>query len=273
MSTMEFVSVQGVEVPAVGLGTYQLRGQQCVKTVRDALEMGYRHLDTAEYYTNQRAVGKAIAEASVDRSEVFLTTKVWRSNLAYDDVMDSVAESLDRLGLASVDLLLIHWPNPTVPVEETLDAMTQLREDGKTRSIGVSNFSVTQLRDAMQAGAVPILTDQVEYHPFEGQADLVEFCSENDVLLTAYSPLAKGDVVDDETVAGIGDRYGKSPAQVALRWLVQQEIVAAIPKASSRRHLAANIDIFDFELTDEEMKQVFDLQGGMPSGLRQQLER
>jgi diketogulonate reductase-like aldo/keto reductase len=268
---MEYVTVQDEEVPALGLGTYQLRGKTCVETVRDALEIGYRHIDTAEYYDNQREVGEAIADASVDRDEVFLTTKVWRSNLQHDQVLRSARESLDKLGLEYVDLLLIHWPSRTVPVAETLDAMTKLHDDGNVRHIGVSNFSVGQLQEAIAVSDVPIFTDQVEYHPFNGQADLVDFCIESGVMLTAYSPLGKGTVVGDETLATIGDRYGKSAAQVALRWLVQQDTVAAIPKASSREHLRENIDIFDFELTDEEMNSVFELHGGLIVTLRRQL--
>jgi len=250
---MDYVTVDGTPVPALGLGTYQLQGQACRQTVSEALDIGYRHIDTAEYYDNQREVGDAIANANVARDEIFLTTKVWRSNLQYDQVLQSAHESLGKLGLEYVDLLLIHWPSRTVPVEETLDAMRQLHDDGKARHIGVSNFSVSQLQEARRVSDVPIFTNQVKYHPFNGQADLVDFCIENDVMLTAYSPLAKGKVVGDETLAAIGERYGKSASQVALRWLVQQDMVAAIPKASSREHLRENIDIFDFELTDEEM--------------------
>lgn len=268
---MESVSVQGVSIPALGLGTYKLRGQACISTVRKALELGYRHIDTAEFYDNQREIGEAIADSPVDREDIFLTTKIWRSNLRHDDAIASARESVNKLGVESVDLLLIHWPSHTVPVEETLAAMTRLQEAGTTRCIGVSNFSVSQLREARQVSDVPIITDQVEYHPFTSQADLVEFCIENEVLLTAYSPLAKGKVVDDGTLAAIGDRYGKSASQIALRWLVQQEMVAAIPKASSRDHLQENIDIFDFELTDEEMSAVFELQGGLVSKLRRKL--
>jgi len=268
---MDYVTIDDVSVPALGLGTYQLRGQACRNTVSEALEIGYRHIDTAEYYNNQREVGDAITDADVARDEIFLTTKVWRSNLQYDQVLQSAHESLDKLGLEYVDLLLIHWPSRTVPVEKTLDAMTQLHDDGKVQHIGVSNFSASQLQEARQVSEVPIFTDQVKYHPFTGQADLVNFCIESKVMLTAYSPLAKGKVVDDETLAAIGDRYGKSASQVALRWLVQQEMVTAIPKASSREHLQQNIDIFDFELTGEEMERVFELHGGLLTKLRQQL--
>jgi len=268
---MEFVSVQGEDIPAIGLGTYQLRGQSCVDVVQEALDLGYRHIDTAEYYNNQQEVGNAIRSAAIDREEIFLTTKVWRSNLAYDDFIESATESLDELGLEYVDLLLIHWPSQTVPIEETLQAMNKLHHEGKTRHIGVSNFSVSQLQEARAASDVPILTDQVEYNPFTGQSDLVEYCIGSDVMATAYSPLAKGKVATNDTLASIGDRYDKSATQVALRWLVQQDMVSAIPKASSRGHLQENIEIFDFELSDEEMETVFDLHRGLGSKLRDAL--
>jgi diketogulonate reductase-like aldo/keto reductase len=268
---MESVTVQGVDIPALGLGTYQLRGQTCVDTVRAALEMGYRHVDTAEFYDNQRAVGRGIAEADVGREEVFLTTKIWRSNLRREDALRSARESFDRLDVEYVDLLLIHWPDESVPVEETLDAMSQLREEGRVRHLGVSNFSVAQLRAAIDVADAPILTDQVRYHPYTGQSDLLECCIDEDVLLTAYSPLAKGKVPRDETFAAIGDRYGKTAAQVALRWLVQQDHVAAIPKASGTRHLRDNHAVFDFELTDDEMNRVFELHGGIAARLRELL--
>jgi 2,5-diketo-D-gluconate reductase B len=268
---MEFVSVQGEDIPAIGLGTYQLRGQSCVDVVQEALALGYRHIDTAENYNNQQAVGNAIRSAAIDREEIFLTTKVWRSNLAHDDFIESAEESLNKLGLEYVDLLLIHWPSQSVPIEETMEAMTTLHAEGKTRHIGVSNFSVSQLQEARAASDVPILTDQVEYNPFTGQSDLIEYCIGGDVMATAYSPLAKGKVAKNETLASIGDRYDKTASQVALRWLVQQDMVSAIPKASSRSHLQENIEIFDFELTDEEMETVFDLHRGLGDKLRDAL--
>jgi diketogulonate reductase-like aldo/keto reductase len=268
---MEFVSVQGEEIPAIGLGTYQLRGQSCVDVVQEALDLGYRHIDTAEYYNNQQEVGRAIRSSAIDREDVFLTTKVWRSNLAYDDFIESAEQSLDKLGLDYVDLLLIHWPSRSVPIEETVEAMTKLHDEGKTRHIGVSNFSVSQLQEARTVSDAPILTDQVEYNPFTGQSDLIEYCIGSDVMATAYSPLAKGKVAKNETLLSIGDRYEKTATQVALRWLVQQDMVSAIPKASSRSHLEENIDIFDFELTNEEMETVFELHRGIGSKLRDAL--
>jgi len=188
-------------------------------------------------------------------------------------VRESFADSREALGLDVVDLFLIHWPSQSVPIGETIGAMNALQSEGHLRHIGVSNFSVSQLEAAMAASETPILTNQVEYHPFEDRGNLLAFCVEEDVMLTAYSPFDQGvsRVVDNDTLGEIRHRYDKTPAQVALRWLVQQEVVSAIPKATSREHLAANIDVFDFCLTDEEMAQVFDLQGGLVDRVRSAL--
>ncbi|MFC4987421.1 aldo/keto reductase [Saliphagus infecundisoli] len=269
---MNYVTAQGVDVPAIGLGTYQLRGNECTSVVETALEMGYRHIDTAEFYSNQAAVGDAIAGAPVDREELFVTTKIWKTNLKYDQAVASATESLEKLDIGYIDLLLIHWPNTSVPTAETVQALNHLQEEGVGRHIGVSNFSVAQLEDAVEASETPILANQIPYNPMTDQSDLLEWCVSEDVLLTAYSPLGKGSVVGNETLATIGQRYEKSAPQVALRWLIQQPMVAAIPKASSRDHLAANLDVFDFELTSTEMEQIFDLQGGLLSQLRRKLE-
>ncbi|MFP9062487.1 aldo/keto reductase [Natrialbaceae archaeon A-chndr2] len=268
---MEYATVRGEAVPAIGLGTYRLRGSECRETVQTALEIGYRHIDTAEFYENQAEIGTAIDTATVPREDLFVTTKVWKTNLEAESVHRSVKNSLEALDLEYVDLLLIHWPNEAVPVEETLEVMNHLQAEGLVRYVGVSNFSVTQLEEAIAASRTPILTNQVEYNPYVDRDALLEYCRNQDVLLTAYSPLAKGDVLEDETLVEIGDRYGKSPAQVALRWLVQQEGVVAIPKASSRDHLEANLDVFDFKLSREEMAQVGSLRRGFITRARDTL--
>jgi 2,5-diketo-D-gluconate reductase B len=267
---MESVSVRDVEVPALGFGTARLAGEECRDAVADALEVGYRHIDTAQMYDNEAAVGDAIANTPVSREDIFLVTKVHRRDLAYEDVLASVEDSLDRLG-TGIDLLLIHAPSRTVPVEESIDAMNELQTDGTVQHIGVSNFTVSQLQDAIAASETPILTNQVEYHPFTDQSELLAFCIENDIMLTAYSPVSKGRVIGTDTLQAIGERYGKSEAQVALRWLLQQDHVTAIPKAADHQHRRENLDIFDFELTDDEMRQVFDLQGGIVTRIRRVL--
>ena len=255
---MEHVTAQGVDVPAVGFGTWPMKGDACRTAVEYALEVGYRHVDTAQMYDNEGAVGRAVADSAVPREDVFLVTKILRRNLAREDVLNSVEESLQRLG-TSIDLLLIHAPSRSVPIEESVGAMNELQERGVVEHIGVSNFSVEQVRRAMDASETPILTNQIEYHPFENRDEMRAFCVENDAVLTAYSPLGEGRVVGNEVLEEIGGRYGKTAAQTALRWLIQQDAVAAIPKASRRDHIEENFDVFDFELTDDEMERIFDL--------------
>jgi diketogulonate reductase-like aldo/keto reductase len=255
---METIHAQGAEVPALGLGTWQLTGQACRETVSTALELGYRHVDTAQAYGNERQVGAGIEDADVDRDELFLVTKLDVRNRTTERVRRSARESLEKLGTDYLDLLLIHQPN--IPflasLDETLDAMNDLVDEGVVRHIGVSNFPTGMLKRARETSAAPILTDQVQYHPYWDQRKLLTYCQIHDVLLTAYSPLARGGVLDDPLLVTVGNRYGKSPAQVALRWLVQQEGVVTVPKASSPEHLEENLAVFDFELTDEEMARI-----------------
>jgi diketogulonate reductase-like aldo/keto reductase len=260
---MHHVEAGGAEIPALGLGTWQNTGPGCSETVETALELGYRHVDTAQMYENEEQVGEGIAAADVDREDIFLTTKLWRSNLRADAVHDSFEASLEKLQTDYVDLLLIHWPHPRVPIEETIGAMQELREEGAVRHIGVSNFTRSQLREAVELADAPIVTDQVLYNPYKDQSRLHEFCVDSGVALTAYSPLGRGDAISDDTLAEIGEHYDKSAAQVALRWLVQQEGVVAIPESTSREHLAANLAVFDFELTEAEMERIDDLRGSV----------
>lgn len=253
---MEYVTIRETEIPALGLGTWRMGSTECREAVGTALDLGYRHVDTAQAYGNEREVGAAIRESSVDREEIFLTTKLdWR-NRDHEGVLESVQASLNKLQTDYVDLLLIHQPNLRTPVEETLGAMDDLREEGSVSHIGVSNFSVPRLDRARRIAEAPILTDQVQYHPFWGRRDLLDYCQIHDVMLTAYSPLAHGGAVRDEVLGDIGARHGKSPAQVALRWLVQQDGVATIPKSTSREHLEENLAIFDFELSEREMHAI-----------------
>jgi 2,5-diketo-D-gluconate reductase B len=267
MSDIESITVQGVEVPRLGLGTWRLTGDDCREAVGTALDLGYRHIDTAQVYTNERQVGDALAASDVPREDVFLATKLGPQR-SYDDVLRTTEESLARLGTDYLDLLLIHWPNgrppgsPPNPLSsapdhaETLDAMNELVDNGRVRNIGVSNFGVDGLDAARELSDAPILTNQVQYHPFWDQQDLHSYCRVHDVLLTAYSPLGHGGVIDDPVLERIARRHAKTPAQVALRWLVQQEQVATIPKATSREHLEANMAIFDFELSAAEMREI-----------------
>ena len=257
---MIYVNVQGVEVPALGFGTWQLSGEECRAAVADALAIGYRHIDTAQMYENEAEVGQGLRQGGVPREEVFLTTKVWYTALAPKAVRRTTEESLRRLQTDYVDLLLIHWPNEAIPLEDTLDAMLALESEGKTRHIGVSNFTPALIERA--TAHAPIFCNQVEYHPFLSQAALLEQAEAHDYMLTAYCPIAKNQVSDDPVLRRLASEYGKSPVQVTLRWLVQQPHVAAIPKAARPEHRRSNFEIFDFSLEDEDMKAISTLARG-----------
>ncbi|NHN40391.1 aldo/keto reductase [Halorubellus sp. JP-L1] len=260
---MEHVPVGDDDVPAIGLGTWKLTGQTAYGTLKTALSLGYRHVDTAQAYENERHVGNAIADGDVDRDDVFLTTKVRPDRYEPGDLAASVRESLDRLDTDYVDLLLLHWPNPLSDLDATLRAMADLVDDGAVSHVGVSNFSRRQLEKAIARSPVPIATNQVQFHPFKPQRELLRFCQDNDVMLTAYSPLAHGAVLDDDLLWAIGRQYDKTPAQVALRWATQHRGVCAVPKSQSREHLAQNLDVFDFALDADEMERI-----ARPSGLK-----
>ena len=256
-----YVEAQDTRFPSLGLGTWQIEGDACVEAVADALRIGYRHVDTAQAYGNEREVGEGVRRSGVDRDSVWVTTKVARENLRYDACRASVEESLRQLDVGPIDLLLIHWPHDEVPLSESLSAMDELRSEGKVRHLGVSNFPPSLLEEAV--AWCPILCNQVEYHPFLAQDRLLRLAHEHDLVLTAYSPLARGEAVKNETLRRIGLDHGKSAAQVTLRWLVQQARVAAIPRASGRQHRLENFDVFDFELTDAEMESISQLDEGM----------
>jgi 2,5-diketo-D-gluconate reductase B len=252
---MQFIEANGAKIPAIGLGTWELRGRVCARLVEQALKLGYRHIDTAQIYENEREVGDGVRASGVKRDDVFVTTKVWTTHFTPNDLERSTKESLVRLRLPEVDLLLLHWPNPQVPLSETLGALANAKKLGLTRHIGVSNFTVALIAQAVAECPEPLVCDQVEYHPYLDQSKVREACDQYGLALVAYSPVAKGRIKNDRALARIGDRYGKSAAQVSLRWLVQQN-VAAIPRTSKLERLTENIDIFDFELTDIEMEQI-----------------
>jgi len=250
-------------VPPIGLGTYRTGGYKCFNAVRKALDVGYRHVDTAMAYENEAAVGRAIETSTVDRQDIFVTTKLkgYAEFLNRERLIEAVEGSLRRLGMDRIDLALLHWWNSDGDMEEVFGAFSDLVEDGKVAHVGVSNFSVEQLARAIDASEIPIATNQVQYNPYFHQDEMLSFCRAHDVLLTAYSPLAGGIVVDDETLSAIGERYGKSAVQVALRWLVQQDGVVTIPKTTNPDRLRENLDVFDFELTKAEMGRIHDLEG------------
>lgn len=256
VSMMNVVEANGARIPAIGLGTWELRGRTCARIVEQALRLGYRHIDTAQIYENEREVGEGVRASGVKRDEIFLTTKVWTSHFAPNDLERSAKESLVRLRLTEVDLLLLHWPNPQVPLAETLGALARVKQQGLARHIGVSNFTVALIEQAVTACPELLVCDQVEYHPYLDQTVVREACARHGLALVAYSPVARGRIRNDRALQRIGDRYRKTAAQVCLRWLVQQN-VAAIPRTSKLERLSENIEIFDFELSDEDMQQIF----------------
>ena len=250
-------------IPQLGFGTYRTGGYTCFNAVQHALEVGYRHIDTAMAYENEAAVGRAIEVSDVDRDDVFLTTKIkgYPELVEHDRLLEAAEGCLQRLGTDYIDLLLLHWWNPAADMESTLAAMDRLVEEGTVNNIGVSNFSVDQLRRAIRLSDSPVRTNQVEHHAYWQSDDIVKFCQGRDITVTAYSPLAEGRLATDEQLAAIGDRYGKSAAQVAVRWLLQQENVVTIPKTVTPEHTRRNMDVFDFSLTEREMAEVSSVEG------------
>lgn len=246
-----------LDIPALGFGTWQLKGKRCKEAIHHALEIGYRHFDTAQLYDNEQEVGQALIASGISRDEIFITTKIRQDRLTCEEVLRSFEESLEKLGTDYCDLLLIHWPSEDIPLEETLEAMKVLKADGKISAIGVSNFNTALLQEALETAN--IMCNQVEYNPYIDQDGLLQLATSQRLMLTAYSPLAKGKVMEDATIQQIGKRYGKNPVQVALRWLIQQQNVVAIPKAADPGHRESNFQIFDFELTPDEMNKIFHL--------------
>jgi 2,5-diketo-D-gluconate reductase B len=252
---MPFVEANGARIPAIGLGTWELRGRACARIVEQALRLGYRHIDTAQIYENEREVGDGLRASGVRRDELFVTTKIWTTHFAPNDLERSTKESLAKLRLSEVDLLLLHWPNPQVPLAETLGALAHVKKLGMSKHIGVSNFTVALIEEARALCPEPLACDQVEYHPYLDQTKVLEACTGHGMALVAYSPVAKGRIKSDPTLVRVGRIHRKSPAQICLRWLVQQNVVA-IPRTSRIERLSENIGIFDFELSDEEMSEI-----------------
>lgn len=261
MDVMTIHLADGTAIPRLGLGTFQLAGDDAYRSVSVALETGYRHIDTAQGYGNEAEVGRALADSGLDRDAVFVTTKLKPTNAAANDVRTSTQTSLKELGTDHVDLLLLHWPAEDVaPLAETLEAMTNLQQDGLTRHIGVSNFPSRMLARAYELA--PIVTDQVEHHPYLGVGKIEEVLRVRGGFLTAYSPLARGTVTDDETLAEIAADHGATAAQVTLRWMLQRPGVVAIPKSGTPERIRANFEVDGFELSTEEMARIDGLERG-----------
>lgn len=254
------VEAKGFNLPIVGLGTWALRGRDCARLTEQAIRIGYRHIDTAQMYDNEREVGEGV-RASGLRPEVVVTTKVQPTLLAPRDLERSVKESLARLRLDVTDLLLIHWPNPRVPLAETLGAMAKMKREGYTREIGVSNFTVALLEEATRVSSEPLVCNQVECHPFLNQDKVIAACRKRGMAIVAYSPIARGGAKGNALLQTIGNAHNKSAAQICLRWLVQQGIVV-IPRTSKVERLEENFALFDFTLSDAEMRDIAGLARG-----------
>lgn len=252
---MQLIEANGASIPAIGLGTWELRGRICARLVEQAIRLGYRHIDTAQVYENEREVGEGLRASRIRREDMFVTTKIWTTHFAPNDLERSTKESLTKLRLFEVDLLLLHWPNPQVPLSETLGALAHVKKLGMAKHIGVSNFTVALIDEAVAACPEPLVCDQVEYHPFLDQTKVIDACARHGMAVVAYSPVARGRIKGNETLTAIGQAHGKTAAQVCLRWLVQQN-VAAIPRTTKIERLSENIEIFDFVLSDDEMRQI-----------------
>jgi diketogulonate reductase-like aldo/keto reductase len=254
----ETVEAGGARIPLLGLGTWDLRGKNCTRMVDEALRLGYRHIDTAAMYRNENAVGEGLRASGVPRDDVFITTKVWSSDLRARDFERSAHDSLKNLELDSVDLLLIHWPNASIPLRETVGALCKMKREGVARHVGVSNFDVALIAEAMRLSTEPLVNNQIELHPFLDQSQTIAASRKAGMSVTAYSPVARGKVMRDAVLARVAKAHGRSPAQISLRYLVQQDIIV-IPKTSRPERLKENAAIFDFQLTPAEMKEIASL--------------
>jgi 2,5-diketo-D-gluconate reductase B len=255
---MPVVEANGARIPLVGLGTWDLRGKTCARMVEEAIRVGYRHIDTAAMYGNEQEVGEGLRASGIPRDEVFITTKVWSSDLRARDFERSTRESIAKLKLASVDLLLIHWPNPSVPLKETVGALCKMKRDGLARHVGVSNFTAPMVEDAVTLSTEPLVNNQIECHPYFDQSKVIAASHKRGLSVTAYSPVARGRVKGDAVLTRIGKAHGKTAAQVCLRYLVQQGLIV-IPKTSRSERLKENFAIFDFKLTPSETKEIAEL--------------
>lgn len=253
---MDDLKTQGIDVPRLGLGTWRMQGDECREAVETALDLGYRHLDTAEMYGNEEAVGAAIRDAGVPRSDIHVTTKVWHENLAPDALRRAFETSLGKLRLDHVDLYLIHWPSPGMDLAATLATMIELRELRLARAIGVANFPVALLRQAVDEIDAPIACNQVEYHVLRDQTAVLKYLRSKGIPLVAYCPLAQGRLAEHPALDRIADKHGVTAAQVALKWLLDQDGVGAIPKSSRRAGQQANLDALRITLDDEDRQAI-----------------
>lgn len=261
---MQTITTRANAMPALGLGTYRMTGEVCQQAVESGLALGYRHLDTAQMYANEDAVGAAIAASGVKRAEIHLTTKVWWQNLAPDAMRRAMAESLEKLRTSYVDLYLIHWPAPEMDVAQAMETLMALQAEGLTRRIGVANFTVALLKKALEEVKAPLVCNQVEYHVLLDQTKLLTYMRSQNLPLVAYAPLAQGRLAEHPALGEIAKKHGATPAQVALAWLLEQKDVAAIPKASRRESQQGNLDALKLRLDDADRAAI----AGLPKDQR-----
>ena len=261
---MENLQTQGISLPKLGLGTFRMQGDSCRAAVESALSLGYRHIDTAEMYANEEAIGAALAASGVARNDLHITTKVWHENLAPDAIRKAFDTSLKKLGIDQVDLYLVHWPSKNMNLPAIFETLMKLKEEGRTRAIGVANFTTALLRTVVEEIGAPIACDQVEYHAMLDQTPLRKYLAAKSIPLVAYCPLARGRVASDETLARIGKKHNASAAQVALKWLLDQDGVAAIPKASRAESQQANLGALKVTLDDDDRKAI----AALPKNMR-----
>jgi len=257
---MEYLQIRHYQIPKLGFGTYRLKGREATDLVSLALRNGYRHIDTAQMYRNEMEVGRAIRQSSLDRDDIWITTKVWHTELGTERFMPSVEASLERLGVDYVDMLLIHWPSPEVSIDEAVTNLMNAQDRDFCRAIGVSNFNLEQMAEALALNA-ELITNQVEYHPFLDQSPLLDFIEAQEMSLTAYAPLAQGQVFKDPVILDIADKHGKQPNQIVLRWLLDQEPVIPIPMTSNPKHLRSNADVFRIRLDAQDKRRLDQLAG------------
>ena len=253
---IERTQAHGADIPKLGFGTWQLKDEDATRAVAHALKTGYRHIDTAQIYENETEVGAGLHQSGVAREDIFLTTKVWRDHFKDGDLQASVKDSLDRLKTDYVDLLLLHWPVPEVPLIETMQAMNAVVDSGLVKHIGVSNFTVDLMDEARAHSKAPLAVNQVEYHPFLDQSAVLNACRSAGMAMTAYSPIGQGKVFEDDVIKQIASKHGVSPAQIALRWLVDQDSVVAIPRSSSDAHIESNFKISEIKLSEEDTGRI-----------------
>ena len=261
---MEHLQTQGISLPRLGLGTFRMQGDVCRAAVESALALGYRHIDTAEMYGNEDSIGAAIANARVARKDLHVTTKVWNENLAPDAMRRAFDTSLKKLRLDQVDLYLVHWPAPGMNLPSMFETLMKLKQEGRTRAIGVANFNIALLKTVLEEIKAPIACNQVEYHVMLDQTPLRKYMAAKSLPLVAYCPLAQGRAASNETLAAIGRKHGATAAQVALKWLLDQDSVVAIPKATRSESQKSNLDALNVGLDDEDLKAI----AGLPKDQR-----